>query len=174
MNAPVSERIVIRPFSSKRGIYMLLGCIVMGLLFIAMAIFIFIVAPLNDRQGSILKMIMLVMSFVVTIIGITFYFIFPRNKIIFDSSRREVMTRTGRNTVTVIPFNNLQPFQIYHMLRGYAHQYYCCNASFGESSDLFFSSSHGKTLKKAQKLAELTGAALIDDRKIVIQQQPYQ
>jgi len=102
------------------------------------------------------------MSVITIILGIILYFVFPRAKIIFDSSRKEAIIKTGMNADTAIPFSSLQPFQIYEILRGYAHQYYCRNTSFGEFSDLFFSSSHGKTLKKAQKLASLTGATLVD------------
>lgn len=153
---------VIRPFSSKRGLLLLLICLIIGMLFAAIVLLIFNIAPGGDAKARTLMITMGIMSVLSISLGIILYFIFPRVKIVFDSSRKEAITKTGSKPGAVVPFISLQPFQIYEILRGYAHQYYCRNESFEEFSDLFFSSSHGRTLKKAQKLATLTGALLID------------
>jgi hypothetical protein len=159
---------VIRPFSSKRGMISLIICSLIGVFFAAIVLLIYNIAPGGDPKARVLMMIMGIMSLITIILGIILYVVFPRVKITFDSSRKEALTKTGMNAVTVVPFGSLQPFQIHEILRGYAHQYFCSNASFGEFSDLFFSASHGRTVKKAQKLAALTGASLIDyDGKVV-------
>jgi hypothetical protein len=162
MNTSIKSSMVIRPFSSKRGLFSLLICSLIGFFFAAIVLLIFIIAPGGDAKAHALMMIMGIMSLITVVLGIILYFVFPRVKIIFDTSRKEAITKTGTNAETVVPFSRLEPFQIHEILRGYAHQYFCRNESFGEFTDLFFSSSHGRTLQKAQKLAALTGAALID------------
>jgi hypothetical protein len=162
MNESVKSSMVIRPVSSKRGLISLLICSLIGFFFAAIILLIFIIAPGGDPKAHTLMIVMGIGSGFMIILGIILYLVFPKVKIVFDSSRKEVITKTGKNTDMVVPFSSLQPFQIYHLLRGYAHQYYCSNTSFGEFSDLFFSAYHGRALEKAKKLAELTGAILID------------
>jgi len=156
------KSIVIRPFSSKKGLSLLIIFLLIGLFFASIVLFIYIIAPAGEAKAGSLMSITGIMSVTSIIAGITFYFVFPAVKIIFDSSMDEVITKRRGHSDTVIPFSRLQPFRIYEQIRGYAHQYYCCNASFGEYSDLFFTSLHGKTLEKAKRLAALTGAVLID------------
>ena len=162
MDKSVKKNIVIRPFSSKRGIVVLLVCTSIALLFAALSIFIIVIAPAGDAKARVLIMVLGIVSAIVLITGIILYFIFPRVKIIFDASRQEVIIKTGSNSYMVIPFTSLKPFQICEILRGYAHQYYCRNSSFGDFSDLFFSAYHERAIKKGKKLAALTGAELID------------
>jgi len=162
MNPSVNSSMVVRPISSKRGLLSLLFCSLFGLFLAAAVLFIFTIAPAGDAKARAMMTVMGIGSGFMIILGIILYIVFPRVKFIFNSSRKEAIIKKGRNADTIVPFSGLQPFQIYHLLRGYAHQYYCRNASFGEYSDLFFSAYHGMTLKKAKKLAALTGAALID------------
>jgi hypothetical protein len=162
VDASKKNTMVIRPFSSKRGLISLLVFSLIGIFFAAIVLVIYTIAPGGDPKARVLMIIMGIMSVITIIPGIILYFVFPRVKITFDSIRKEAITKAGMNAATVVSFGGLQPFQIHEILRGYAHQYYCSNASFGEFSDLFFSSSHERTLKKAQKLAALTGASLID------------
>jgi hypothetical protein len=162
MNASVKSSIIIRPISSKRGLSVLLFLLLIGLFFAAISFLIFVIAPGGDAKARIFMKTMGIVSLITIIIGIILYFVFPRVLIIFDSSRKEAIIKSNSNINAVVPFSSLQPFQIYELVRGYAHQYYCRNASFGEFSDLFFSTFHKKTLKKAKELALLTRAGLID------------
>lgn len=161
MNAS-KKSIVIRPFSSKKGLSLLIIFSSIGLLFAAIVLFVYIIAPAGDAKAGSLMSIIGIMSVTSIIAGITFYFVFPAVKIIFDSSMDEVITKRRGHSDKVIPFSSLQPFSIYEQVRGYAHQYYCRNGSFGDYSDLFFSSSNRKTVEKAKRLAALTGAPLVD------------
>lgn len=170
MNVSNNTTMIIRPFSSKKGLIILFICLLIGLFFTAIVGFLFIFTPDGDPTAQTLMTIMGTMSAITIILGIILYLVFPRAKIIFDSSRKTVTVKTNSNADSIFAFENLQSFQIYEIIRGYAHQYYCKNASFGNFSDLFFSSSHKKTLQRARKLSALTGAALIDyDGKIIEQ-----
>lgn len=162
MNETGTGSLVIRPCSSKRGLSLLLIFVLISLFFMALSFFIFHIAPADDSKAHTLIMIMRIISVIIIIPGIILYFVFPRVKIIFDSSRKEAVIKNGMSNRTIIPFSSLEPFQVYHLLRGYAHQYYCRNGSFGEFDDLFFSTFHGKTLKNGKRLAALTGVPLID------------
>jgi hypothetical protein len=171
LNKSVQRSIVIRPFSTKRGLSILMYCSLIGLFFAAMTLFVSIIAPAGDAQAGSLITILGIVSSVTVVTGAVFFFVFPRVKIVFDSSRKEaVIVKAGSSTSTrtAVSFSSLQPFHIYELVPGHAHQFFCSNASFGEFSDLFFSAYHSRTLKKALKLTALTGASLIDcDGKVI-------
>jgi hypothetical protein len=157
-----SKRVwVIRPFSSKRGSSLLLVLGSTGVFFAAIAIFVSRVAPGDDAQARALTRAMEIAAAIMIILGAILYFAFPRVRIIFDPSRKEAMIK-GAKPGGAIPFGSLQPFRVYELVPGHAHQYFCSNASFGEYADLFFSASLGRTLKRARRLAALTGAGLVD------------
>jgi hypothetical protein len=130
--------------------------------FMAIVLFVFFIAPAGDGQARALMWIVGSLSFVACASGVMLFLVFPRVKIVFDPSRREVFIQKGSANRVVVGFGELQPFQIYETIRGYAHQYHCRNASLGEYSDLFFSASHRTTVKKARRLATMTAVALID------------
>jgi hypothetical protein len=156
------NRTVIRPFSSKRGLASLLICSLVGLFFAGITVFVLIVAPGGDAEAGALVSIMGILSVITIVLGIILYLVFPRVRIVFDTSRKEAIIKRSRGADTAVPFDRLEPFQISEILRGYAHQYYCRNGSFGEYADLFFGASHRKILERGRKLAALTNRTLID------------
>lgn len=162
MNEQVKKSMVIRPFSSKRGFNLLIICMIAGFGFAAIALFISNIAPAGDPAAHRLIIVMIIMSVISETAGVVFFLVFPRVKILFDPERNEVIIKVSGKGMSAIPFSALQPFRIYEVLWGYAHQYYCRNASFGDYSDLFFSSTREKTVKRAQKIASLTKASLFD------------
>jgi hypothetical protein len=158
-----STKIVIRPFASKKGIMSLFFCSLIGIVIFALTLVISILV--KEYQ---MLLFLGILSAVIIILGIVLYLLFPRVKIIFDVSSQNTIIRSSKSPEQVIPFNQLQPFMIYETIRGYAHQYYCRNNSFGDYSDLFFSARHVSTLKKAKRLAKFTGGTLIGcDGKII-------
>jgi len=168
MNSSVKNSMIIRPFSSQKGFKSLTICSLIGCLFAVIDLAIFLIAPSDDPKAHAMTIAFGIASVLTITLGIILYFVFPRVKIFFDASSQAAIIQTSANADTVIPFSRLQPFQLYEKYFGYAPQYYCRNVAFGEFSDLFFSIFHSTTLKKAQKLAALTGAPLIDyDRKRV-------
>lgn len=165
MNVAVKINMVIRPLGSKRGLSALIFLSLIGCFFVLIALFVFIIAPDGDAKARTMMMIFGIMSVITIMLGIILYFVFPRVKIIFNAFRKEAIIKTGSNPNIVIPFSILQPFQVYERYYGHSPRYYCRNGSFGEFSDLFFSTFHGKTQRKAQRLAELTGVTLVDNGK---------
>jgi hypothetical protein len=158
-----STKIVIKPFASKKGSMSLFFCSLIGIVLFGIALFI---TTMIDNY----EMLPLfgIISSVFIVLGIVLFLIFPRVKIVFDSMSKNVTLSSNKSQDQVIPFSQLQTFQIYEVIHGYSHQYYCKNNSFGKYSDLFFSARHGKTLKKTKKLLMLTGGTLIDiDGKLV-------
>jgi hypothetical protein len=162
MNSSNSNNITLRPFSSQKGFKSLITCALISLLFAVITLFVSVIAPDAERKANIMVMAFGIVSILMIALGIILYFIFPRVTIIFDAAHQTAIIKTAANTESVIPFNSLQPFQIYERYFGYAPQYYCRNASFGKFSDLYSSTFHRKTLKMAQKLAALTCAPLFD------------
>jgi hypothetical protein len=152
-----NKKIVIRPFSSKRGIGSLYICTLIATVTLVTSITI-----MTLTANYKMLFLFIIISLVLLIPGIILFFIFPRVKIVFDPLQRNVTVKSNKTQDKIILFTDLQPFRIYEVLRGYAHQYYCNNASFGEYSDLFFSSLPKKILKKAKQLQKLTGAMLIN------------
>ncbi len=158
-----TTKIVIRPFASKKGSMSLFFCSLIGIVVLIPAI---VISILIDNY----KMIpfFCILSVVFIALGIVLFLVFPRVKIVFDLNSKNVVITSNKAPKQIISFDKLQPFQVYEVIRGYAHQYYCRNISFGDYSDLFFSARHVKTLKKAKKLHQLTGIGLIDiDGKFV-------
>lgn len=152
-----TTKIVIRPFASKKGSMSLFFCSLIGMVVLIFAVFL----TLLTGEKEIL-LIMGIMAAVFILLGVILFLIFPRVKIVFDAISQNATIHSNKSPQKVVPFYSLQPFQIYEVLRGYSHQYYCRNMSFGDYSDLFFSARHVSTLKKAKKLNKLTGGTLID------------
>jgi hypothetical protein len=152
-----NTKIAIRPFASKKGSVSFFICSLVGIVLFIIAFFI--TTMINNYE---MLPLFGILSSVFIILGIVLFLLFPRVKIVFDSVSQNVTISSNKLPDQVIPFSELQPFQIYTVIRGYSYQYYCRNMSFGDNSDLFFSARHGKTLKKAKKLIMLTGGALLD------------
>jgi hypothetical protein len=152
-----NTKIIIRPFDSKKGIMSLFFCSLIGIVIFALTLVISILV----KEYKML-LFLGILSAAIIILGIALYLIFPRVKIIFDALGQNAIIISSKSPEQVIPFNQLQPFIVYEVIRGYAHQYYCRNRSFGSYSDLFFSARHVSTLKKAKKLAKFTGGTIID------------
>ncbi len=142
-----TSKIVIRPFASKKGNMSLFFCSLIGIVVLILAI----VLTLLTGEKEIL-LTMGIMAVVFILLGVVLFLIFPRVKIIFDTSSQNGVIHSNKSAQKVIPFYSLQPFQIYEVLRGYSHQYYCRNQSFGDYSDLFFSARHIRTLKKTKEI----------------------
>jgi hypothetical protein len=149
--------VVIRPFGSKRGIVSLLVLLLIAVVTFVAALVIMVL--IDDYR--MLPLFCAVPGLFIVLGGILFC-IFPRVKLLFDPLQGNVTVKAKKQADQVIPFGSLEPFQIYEVLRGYAHQYYCMNGSFGQFSDLFFGALHKGVLKKATKLARLTGGVLLD------------
>jgi hypothetical protein len=158
-----NKQIVIRPFGSKKGIISLLILLLIAVVTFMIAMVIMILIN-NYRMLPVFSVI----SGVFIVLGIVLFYIFPRVKLVFDPLQRNVTVKSNKLNDQVIPFISLEPFRIYEVLRGYAHQYYCMNGAFGQFSDLFFGTFHNRVLKKAKDLVKLTGGTLIDyDGKII-------
>jgi hypothetical protein len=149
--------IVVRPFGSKRGIVSLLVLLSIAVVTFVLALVIMVLV--DDYR---MLPIFCAIAGVFVVLGGVLFCIFPRVKLVFDPLRGEVIVKSTKQTDQVIPFGSLEPFRIYEVLRGYAHQYYCMNGSFGQFSDLFFGALHKGVLRKATKLARLTGGVLLD------------
>ncbi len=155
--------LIIKPFASKTGSSLFLMFVIAGVLVFAGALII--TTLINDYS---MLLIFGGLSAVLLGAGEMFYILLPRVKIAFDSTTRIATVKSSKEPTQQIPFDQLQPFQIYEVIRGYAHQYYCRNASFGKYSDLFFSARHTATLKRAKQLQKFTGVDLIDyDGRVV-------
>jgi hypothetical protein len=149
--------VVIRPFGSKRGIISLLVLLLVAVATLATAVVIMVL--IHDYR---MLPLFCAISGVFIVLGGVLFCLFPRVKLVFEPLQGNVTVKSKKLADQVIPFGSLEPFQIYEVLRGYAHQYYCKNGTFGQFSDLFFGTLHKGVLKKAKKLARLTGGVLFD------------
>jgi hypothetical protein len=158
-----NKPVVIRPFGSKKGIISLFILLLIAAITFTAALVMMILID-HYRMFPFFCII----SGIFIILGVVLFLIFPRVKLVFDPLPGNVTVKSNKSNDQVIPFGSLEPFRIYEVLRGYAHQYYCRNGTFGEFSDLFFGTLHKGVLKKAKKLVKLTGGTLIDyDGKII-------
>jgi hypothetical protein len=155
-----TTRIIIRPFVTQKGRKSLLYCIMIGVLFLAFGVFISVIAPSNDKTAKSMKFLFGIIALIVFILGFILYLLFPKTIITFDNIKKEATIKNGRNNVVILAFNSLQPFVINEILRGYSHQYFCCNKSFGDYSDLFFSSNCKMVIRRAKELVNITESSL--------------
>jgi hypothetical protein len=162
-------QIAIRPFVTQKGKKSLLYCIMIGVFFLAFGIFISAIAPSNDKTANSMKFLFGIIALIIFVLGFVLYLIFPKTTITFDNIKKEATIKNGRNNVLILAFSSLQPFVINEILRGYSHQYFCYNKSFGDYSDLFFSSNCKMVIRRAKELANITESSLYnyDGKKIM-------
>jgi hypothetical protein len=169
MSSISKAKITIRPFVTQKGRKSLLYCTTIGVLFLAFGIFISTIAPSNDKTANSMKLVFGIISVIIFILGFILYLIFPKTIITFDKNKREASIKNGKNNNVILAFSSLQPFEINEILRGYSHQYFCSNKSFGIYSDLFFGSNSKIILRRAKELVNITESSLYnyDGKKIM-------
>lgn len=150
-------KITIHPVNSQISRFFLIFCSIGGIAIFTVTL---VISILINKYN--LMVLFSIISAAFLILGIILYMTLQRAKIVFDSKTQMAILTSNKFPQQIIPFSELQTFQIYELLRGYAHQFYCRNGSFGNYSDLFLSAHHSKAFKKAKRLINLTGGSIVD------------